>query len=276
MSKTVKEKIELVKTETAAATVQKIEVMQGEAATLQAAMMLGGIRVANSIAEATALQVMQALKSFQESKGYTSFGYDTFDKFLDNCPQSPMSKSQYYERRKLLSAEGDEVFQFMTALNVPMSTRKALKRGEIVIETDGVRVGDEVINFSQEARIRSVLKSLVDKTTTQAQTIERGKLEIKAKAKQIAEAQASASVRASEDSDSEPGQIYMRLLSGFANLEREIASLSAEQQKVLINEFTPGLKLALQSFVLFGLGEKQAATDDLDDLLAQAADEADD
>jgi hypothetical protein len=276
MAKTVKDQIEEVKDQAATNGLVKLETAQNRDDAIKKIMLVGGIKAVKTLAEASYLQVMLALKNFQETEGYKAFGYDKFDVFLDDSPHSPMSKSQYYERKKVLDIEGGDVFELLNSISIPISTRKALKKGEIAVEGEYVIVGDEEIPLTETQRIKTILKTLSDRTAQQKQAIEKGKAELKAKTKQLDELATGASVRASEDSDSEPGQIYMRILSGFANLEREIAALSPAQQKVLINEFTPGLKLALQSFVLFGLGEKQAATDDLDDLLAQAADEADD
>lgn len=139
-----------------------------------ALLLLGGIgaveRLAQSISATLSSQSLRALEKFQEQGLHQSLGYDRFDDFLNESDYSPMSKHQFYERKKILNTEGDEVFDLLNAFGIPLSKRKLLGQGHIQIDGDTVIVvtgefGEEQteeIEITDRARLLETLSALAD------------------------------------------------------------------------------------------------------------------
>ena len=280
MAKTVKAKIEQVKDQAASqALAVHNQTLTGELR-VTALMLLGGIHTANSIARSISAHAMRALKHFAESKGYEEFGFSRMDDFLNKYEKSPMTKDQYYDRLKVLEIEGDLTFDLLNDLKVPLSARKALKKGEVAIEGNDVLVGEERIPLTETSRIKNVLKQVADKVSEQQRTIERGKDEIKRLKKERDEAEANAipAARATMDFDSAASQAYLTILSAFTELETTIKQMPASRRAEYLREMRPGISLAVENFTLFANGMKatgETNDDELDAAIAAAASEDD-
>ncbi len=105
----------------------------------------------------------RALEQFAEVEGYRALGFDRFDQFL-NSSRSPLTKSQYYERKALLEAEGDQTFDVLNSLNVPITLRRQVGTGAVRVEGDALIVDDERIALDDRAVVVEVMKMLAART----------------------------------------------------------------------------------------------------------------
>lgn len=141
-------------------------------------LLLGGMRAADRIASALSAQVMANLIAFEKEKMHEQMGYRRFVDFLERSPYSPMTKHQFYKRREIFEREGEEVFDLMNDIGLPLARRKMLGRGQVRLEGETVIVkdgGDEVsINMDDRARILETLSALADANAEKAKKLERG------------------------------------------------------------------------------------------------------
>lgn len=144
---------------------EQFELLSAEAREQQKAnalMMLGGIRVADKIGKSIASQVMNAMVTFQREELYRNFGYSNFVEFLENSEFSPMSKNQFYARKALFEAEGEDLFNLMEEVGVSVRTRRLLSAGAydaISIEGDEITVGDEKANLANMRLVKTLIES---------------------------------------------------------------------------------------------------------------------
>lgn len=160
----------------------------------KALMMVGAFTVTNRIAQALSAELMRALIQFQEEKIYESFGYETFVDFLNDSEHSPMTKSQFYERKKVLEIEGDAAFDLLNSLSLPIQKRKLLGAGNVQVDGSTVFIttqnpdGDDQIveiELNDRTRLLQTLSALADQNTLlnaksakQKEKIEKGESEI--------------------------------------------------------------------------------------------------
>lgn len=141
-------------------------------------LLLGGMRAADRIASALSAQVMANLIAFEKEKMHEQMGYRRFVDFLERSPYSPMTKHQFYKRREIFEREGEEVFDLMNDIGLPLARRKMLGRGQVRLEGETVIVkdgGDEVaIDMDDRARILETLSALADANAEKAKKLERG------------------------------------------------------------------------------------------------------
>lgn len=140
---------------------------------------LGGMRAADRIASALSAQVMANLIAFEKEKMHEQMGYRRFVDFLDRSPYSPMTKHQFYKRREVFEREGEEVFDLMNDIGLPLARRKMLGRGQVRLEGETVIVkdgGNELsIDLDDRARILETLSALADANAEKARRLERGR-----------------------------------------------------------------------------------------------------
>ena len=117
---------------------------------------------ARSVATALSAQEIRALEHFQEQKMFIPLGYSTFVDFLDKSEYSPMSKRQYYERRELMNAHGDEIYDLLTSVGISVRAQKMLGNGELSIEGDKLVAGDVQIDIANSGLIKQVLGEMFD------------------------------------------------------------------------------------------------------------------
>ena len=108
----------------------------------RALLFLGGMRAADRIASALSAQVMANLIAFEKEKMHEQMGYKRFAEFLDRSPYSPMTKHQFYKRREIFDREGEQVFDLMNEIGLPLARRKLLGRGAVRVEGETVIVND--------------------------------------------------------------------------------------------------------------------------------------
>ncbi|MCW5959298.1 MAG: hypothetical protein KIS76_03995 [Pyrinomonadaceae bacterium] len=162
------------------------ELLSGEAREKlkeQALMFLGGIHTVGKLSEALSSQEMRALETFQKERLYHAFGFQTFVEFLGS-DYSRMTKSQYYERLRILDIEGDRIFDLLNDAGLSVSKRKLLGKGNIQLDGETLIVvgddGDETeIEISDRSRILETLSALADANADKSRKIERGEADNK-------------------------------------------------------------------------------------------------
>lgn len=154
------DKIREVETEDAIATVNNNLKNHQVSRQMQAAMIMGGIRAVDRVAKGISSQAMVATIRFQDDKLHEEFGFDRFADFLDKSPYSPMTKHEFYKRKEVFDSEGEQTFDALNAINISLTTRKALVAGGVEMFVDG----DELVIADQRVPVtdRHAVKQLVD------------------------------------------------------------------------------------------------------------------
>lgn len=191
-----------------------------------ALFILGGIQVADKIANSISSQAMNALILFQKENLYRHFGFDRFADFLDKSEYSLLTKHQFYERKKIFDAEGEEIFDLLNEVGVSVKTRKMLANGsyqnEISIENGKLKIGDEEADLSNARLVRTVietyaddLRQLTEKTKKQQEKVEKLEKNIATGQKEFDELRRSIDA----DKDRNPyDKAYLNLLIDLGNL----------------------------------------------------------
>lgn len=166
-------------------------------------MILGGIRAVHAINEALNSQTIRALQHIRDERVFTTFPgedgqpFKRFDDFLDKSPYSPMNYKKFNQLENLLLSEGDELFNYMQAINGPIAHRRALGRGSLTIEgeeavvkftAENGTISEERMPVDDRKALLTVLSKIADQNNERGRTIERGKKELERKDKKLAEA----------------------------------------------------------------------------------------
>jgi hypothetical protein len=125
---------------------------------------VGKLQAVSSMRRALNSQELRGLQIFQKEERHFHLGFETFVDFL-NSEYSPTTKSQYYERIKILETEGDQVFDLLSEVGVAVSTRKLLASGNydaITIENGILKIGEETADLSNAKLVRSLIESYAD------------------------------------------------------------------------------------------------------------------
>lgn len=125
----------------------------------------GAIRALNSLVENLNSQVIHALQRFRDQKLYAAYDFTRFDDYLDNSPKSPMPYATFNRREKLLESEGDEAYDLLESLRVPVSTRKALPPESFEVRDNELIVTDEkgnefAVPLSDTKRVKSIIANI--------------------------------------------------------------------------------------------------------------------
>ncbi len=157
-------------------------------------LFVGKLQAVSVIAKALNSQEVRALELFQQEGRYRHLGFDNFVEFL-NSDYSKVTKNQYYDRIKLLEAEGDSRFDLMNEVGVSLSTRKLLAAGNyeaITIDGDTLKIGEETADLSNVRLVRTLiesyandLKRLSGENATKQKKIETFESQIEEGAKQL-------------------------------------------------------------------------------------------
>jgi hypothetical protein len=130
----------------------------------RAYMFLGGIHTVQKMANSLKAQELRAIEAIETEKLYSDMGFETFNDFLKS-EESPISKSSYYEKIKLLNNENEQVFDLLNEIGVAQSVRKLLGSGDydaITIEGDKVRIGENEADLSNFKVIKDLIESYAD------------------------------------------------------------------------------------------------------------------
>lgn len=220
-------KLEKVKTSAAQTAIEHHAEATGSILHTDALFMLGGLGAINRLSEKLAAQTIRALEAFGEAKGYESLGYQTMVEFLDQCPHSPLTKHQFYDRKAALEIEGDAAYDLLNSLGVPLSKRRLLTEGVVSIDGDTITVGLESARIDDRARITEIIRTLASKTAEQTRTIERGKKEHDNLKRKLDDAKKSAVLL---DSQAHPfGQALLASIGALARLTTEARALDPDE-----------------------------------------------
>lgn len=229
----------------------------------------GAIKLANQVANALGSQALHALETIRDEKLYLSEGYDTFDRFLDKDPDSPMSHDTFLRRVKLLKNEGEVVFDLLNSLNVPFNQRKLLA-GNVEVDGNELRIGDATCRLDDEVAIIDLISTQHSKLLEQQRTIERGKKDIEKHKRRADEAEKRAVV-ANPDA-TETGQALLTAAGAIKNLRERLEAASVEEKRALQEEifelFRKGMLDCSEALGVASKEEIAAAKGGDDDLLA--------
>lgn len=130
-------------------------------------MVIGGIRVTGQYAASMSSEAFKALIRFGDEKLFEPFGYTRFADFLDDCPYSPMTKAQFYERKALFDKEGERIFDFFGELGLSIRKRKLLGKGNVEIDGNNAIIRDgngeeTIVPIDDHARLMEVVTAVID------------------------------------------------------------------------------------------------------------------
>jgi hypothetical protein len=202
----------------------------------EALIWLGRVQAADRIAETLRSETMRAMILVEEQNKYKALGFPTFVAFL-RSPHSPLTKNQYYDRKKLLLKEGDQLFNLYPSLGISVQRRKLLGEGQVSLdgETVTVKNGEEQIevDIRDRARIAELITALTDATAAKVRTLEKTELaldkamddnaELKKKFEDLKASKAA-------EFDGRTSREFAALLGCFEALIEESAKLAAAEK----------------------------------------------
>jgi hypothetical protein len=209
-----------------------LEAINKDHALIQLWQMIGAHKAVSQIAASLGAQSIRALEMVRDTKYYLAADFDTFDKFLDQHPDSPMSYEAFRRRSNLLNNEGDIAFDLLNSLNVPLSQRKLLA-GQIEVTENQIKIGDDTVRLDDGPRIVELISKLHKKDQEQQRTIERGKKDVE-KLKRRADEAEKRAIIANPDG-TETGQAYLTAAGALARL-REILEGASDEEKQVMRE----------------------------------------
>jgi hypothetical protein len=134
---------------------------------------IGGLLFGHRLSRGLRAYAMEGWIRFQEQKMYEVLGYENFNAFLNNSPSSPMSKSRFYEQKKLFLKEGAPLFDILNGSHIPERKRKMLREGQVEIEGNKVLIkkdqDDEVteIELTDQVTLIETVTELADQNIIQ-------------------------------------------------------------------------------------------------------------
>ena len=177
-------------------------------------------------------QAIRAVETVRDDELYKAAGFETFDKFLDQHPQSPMGHDTFLRRVKLLRSEGDIAFDLLNSLNVPLSQRKLLA-GQIEVTDNEIKIGEDSVRLDDTARIVELIPKLHKKDQEQQRTIDRGKKDVEKLKRRADEAEKRAIVANPDGTDT--GQAILTAAGSLARL-RETLEAAPDEEKLAVKE----------------------------------------
>ncbi len=134
---------------------------------LRAGEIVGSAKITAYLSEATGKFSIVALKKFADEKLFQGYGFSSMAAFLDSQPHLP-NHATYHRQATLLEAEGEEAFNLLNSLKVPMSDRKWLTTGTIEFEGNLARIGDHEVDLGNSVGIKQLVKDLAAEIRTAA------------------------------------------------------------------------------------------------------------
>lgn len=223
----------------------------------------GAIRAITSLGKFLSANAFRGLQKWLEDGKYRSYGFPDITHFLNEHPNSPMSKNQYYDRLAVLEKEGDDGYDFFNSLKVPISARKLLSQGDVEIEGDIARIGKEEINLNDKGRIREALLLLAKEQQKQARTIETGKKDIDKYKRQISELEKR--VAQQNPNETESGKALLETAGMLSKLKLTLTEATQEEREALRDVVMDLLCQAqLDLSQVYGAPKAPVRDDDLD------------
>lgn len=143
----------------------EIDALKSQHDIAQANKILGGLYATHALNRMIGAQVMRGWERFFEEGLHLTLGYEGIDQFLNEAPEAPMTKHQWYDRKKLLEAEGDDTFDLLNSIRIPISTRKALPPSAFEVRENVLVVSDEKGNeyevpLTDTKRVKSIINNI--------------------------------------------------------------------------------------------------------------------
>ncbi|MCC6328954.1 MAG: hypothetical protein IT174_10590 [Acidobacteria bacterium] len=156
-------------------TVEENPVMDKE----KALLLLGRIQATDRIANNLTAEVVRTLILIEECKAYRALGYQQFVDYLADSDVSVMTKHEFYNRKKLLETEGDELFDLFSISGIPLHKRKLLAAGQVEISAEGIYVhtdsGDVHVGHGETTRFIELVSALAKSNADKTKKLEKGK-----------------------------------------------------------------------------------------------------
>ncbi len=175
------------RTELAETAIELTESQQAQVAKQEAAYAFGGIQALMTAGRFLTASAIRAIDAMKEQNIHIQCGYSRFDLFLDKSPLSPMGSDKYYRQKQLLQAEGENTFDALNRLGIPLSTRRQLGSGTIEVDGNDVLIGNERIPITDAERIKQMLKDQADANVRLTRDLDEGRRQMTVKEKEIKE-----------------------------------------------------------------------------------------
>lgn len=245
------------KGETALVTIaqEHLSIAPQQKANVEIYEVIGAAKVINRLTTSLTSQLLLTLKRFQENESYKAYGCDTWVQFLKEHPELDLSKNQYYDRIKVLEAEGAEVFDLLTQMNIPLSTRKQLTSGSIALEGNELLIGEQRVPVDDTKKVKRAISQIaeqMERLETKAAKSEKEVEKLKQKledAKAIAR-EAAASVPFNDNTDP-ANQAYMRVVASLTELTRALAEMDGDEAEGRLASYRPGISQAVENCFTF-------------------------
>ncbi len=244
----------------------------------RAFMFLGGVHAVNKLVKSLDSNFLRGIQAIEEEKLYVDLGFDVFVDFLDS-EYSPMSKSTYYNKIKILETEGDNVFNLMNEIGVSVATRKLLAAGNydaISFDGDQLKIGEETADLSNIKMVRALIEAYatdLKKVTGDAETkqakLEKAELVITAGTKELSNLQRKIDAEKSEGYGGKFARLILEL-SNFASFANSLSDAEkADKRDFALKTIADQFGYISESFgVSYNLTTGNASAD-LDELTAQ-------
>lgn len=198
----------------------------------QAWVLLGAIRAADSIASALHSQTIRGLQQIRDQHLYRELNFSRFDDFLES-EHSPMNYAKFNRLEKAIESEGDELFDFLQAIDAPLSKRKLLGKGDVRVEGKEIvaHIGDDEIRvpLNNTARILGVLSRVVEQRNEQSRRIQRGEKQVKSLKAKVEELKSGGGNHAAGQGGFFDAQL--NVIGSFSMLAAEAEKLPEDQRK---------------------------------------------
>jgi hypothetical protein len=214
-----------------AAELAPVEQVATKERTSRVYQLLGAIKASGLIGRSVSAQEMRMLQRFQEEKGHEELGFTRFDDFLDQSPDAPMTYRQYNERIKVLNIEGDETFELMNSLRIPISKRRLLGKGEVEVEGKEIRVGEQAFNLDDTGAVIEAFRVLAQTSAEKERTIGRQKKQLDQGQKDFDALKRSAIFANPHDTTS--GQALLQFSGAARHLEQVLEDAPAEERQAI-------------------------------------------
>jgi len=216
---------------------------------------IGGAKVINKLTAALSSQLLLSLKQFQETEGYRAYGCKTWVQFLKEHPELDLSKSQYYDRLKVLESEGSDVFDLLTQMNVPLSARKQLTSGSIALDGNELVIGEQRVPVDDAKKVKRAISQIAEQmerleTKAEKATKETEKLKQKLEDAKAIAREAAALVPFNDNTDP-ANQAYMRVVASLTELTRALSEMDGDEAEGRLASYRPGISQAVESCFTF-------------------------
>jgi len=224
---------------------------------------VGAIKAFKRLSEVMRSELIRALEEIQRNEEYRDYGCTTFVEFLKDNPELDIGKTAYYDEKKALENEGEETFNLLSALSVPVKQRLQLKAGDIEISDEQITVAGKSAPIGDKKQVKALFQEVAkafDATVNESEKREKGlrktmqragfKFEKDVNGKEAIIPPATEIVF-SKDSNDPANHSYMRVCAALAELTRDLLELPSDEATKRLNEYRPGIAQAYENLLHF-------------------------